>query len=85
MMTIDRRREERTEVDEVAYISGDGSSLRCRVRNISEHGAAVELPGSRHMRSRFTLMLESGRVAKQCRLIWSMGNQIGVEFLPDGT
>ena len=37
-MTTDRRRQERTEIDEVAYISRDGSSLRCRVKNISDHG-----------------------------------------------
>lgn len=84
-MTTDRRRQERTEVDEVAYISGDGSSLRCRVRNISDHGAAIELADSRYVRPLFTLMLERNRVIKQCRVIWRMGSQIGVEFLEDGT
>ena len=40
----ERRSVERTEVNEVAYISGDGSSVRCRVVNISTEGAAVEVP-----------------------------------------
>lgn len=77
----DRRRQERIEVDEVAYIAGDGSSMRCRVRNLTDHGAAIELPESRYMRPRFTLMLERGRVVRECRLIWSSGNRIGVEFI----
>jgi len=83
-MTTDCRRQERTEVDEAAYISGDGSSLRCRVRNISDHGAAIELPESRYMRPRFTLMFERSRVSRQCHLIWSSGNRIGVEFIDQG-
>ncbi|MDH2405073.1 hypothetical protein QCM77_34920 [Bradyrhizobium sp. SSUT18] len=35
---IERRKLERIDVDEVAYISGDGASLRCRVVNMSEEG-----------------------------------------------
>lgn len=83
-MTTDRRRQERSEVDEVAYISGDGSSLRCRVRNISDYGAAIELPDSRYMRPRFTVMFERNRMVRECQLIWSMGNRIGVEFVDEG-
>ncbi|WP_409188722.1 PilZ domain-containing protein [Bradyrhizobium sp. RDM4] len=44
MMTDERRRVERNAVIEIAYIFGDGSSIRCCVINISEHGAAIELP-----------------------------------------
>ncbi len=77
----ERRKTERTEVDEVAYLAGDGSSIRCRVLNLSERGAAIELPEKRYMRSQFTLMLERDRTTRSCRLIWSSGNRIGVEFL----
>ena len=34
----ERRELERIDVDEVAYISGDGSSLRCRLVNMSAKG-----------------------------------------------
>ncbi|MCJ9700814.1 MULTISPECIES: PilZ domain-containing protein [unclassified Bradyrhizobium] len=76
----DRRKLERIDVDEVAYISGDGSSLRCRVVNMSEQGASIELPSRRYMNSAFKLMLEKDRVVRSCRLVWSSGNRIGVEF-----
>ena len=76
----ERRQLERIDVDEVAYISGDGSSLRCRVVNMSAHGAAIELPTKRHMNSTFKLMLEKDRIIRSCRLVWSSGDRIGVSF-----
>lgn len=77
---IERRKLERIDVDEIAYISGDGASLRCRVVNMSEQGAAVELPAKRHVNSTFKLMLEKDRIVRSCRLIWSSDNLIGVSF-----
>ncbi len=79
----ERREVERTNVDEVAYISGDGASLRCRVFNISEKGAAIELPIKQYMRSNFKLMLEKDRIVKHCCLVWSSDNRIGVVFTGD--
>lgn len=79
----ERREIGRTSVDEVAYISGDGASLRCRVFNISEKGAAIELPTKQHMRSYFKLMLERDRIVRHCRLVWSSDNRIGVVFTGD--
>ncbi|MFC4921549.1 MULTISPECIES: PilZ domain-containing protein [Bradyrhizobium] len=76
------RKAERAEVDEVAYLAGDGSSARCRVLSLSYHGAASELPENHHVRPQFTLMLERDRTTRVCRLIWSSCVQIGVEF-PD--
>ena len=80
----ERREVERTNVDEIAYISGDGASLRCRVCNISDKGAAIELSTKRHMRSNFQLMLEKDRIIKNCRLVWSSDNRLGVVFV-DGS
>ena len=77
---IDRRKLERIDVDEVAYISGDGASLRCRVVNMSEHGASIELPSKQYMNSTFKLMLEKDRIIRSCRLVWLSGNLIGVSF-----
>ncbi|MDF0493118.1 PilZ domain-containing protein [Bradyrhizobium yuanmingense] len=77
---IERRKLERIEVDEVAYVFGDGASLRCRVVNMSDQGAAIELPSKQYMNSTFKLMLERDRSIRSCRLIWSSGNLIGVAF-----
>ncbi|WBL77255.1 PilZ domain-containing protein [Bradyrhizobium xenonodulans] len=76
----ERRKLERIDVDEVAYISGDGASLRCRVVNMSDQGAAIELPSKRYVTPTFKLMLEKDRIIRSCRLIWSSDNLIGVAF-----
>jgi len=77
----DRRKQEREEVNEPAYISGDGSSLHCHVVNLSGHGAAIDVSNVQYIRQRFDLMLERDRIVRRCHLIWSSGNRIGVEFL----
>ncbi|QIO98835.1 PilZ domain-containing protein [Bradyrhizobium symbiodeficiens] len=77
----ERRKHDRTEVNEIAYIFGDGSSLRCRVLNFSEEGAAIELPDQRCTSSQFKLMIENNRAIRNCRLIWSSGSRIGVKFV----
>ena len=76
----ERRKLKRIDVDEVAYIFGDGASLRCRVVNMSEQGAAIELPTKRYVNSTFRLMLEKDRIIRSCRLVWSSGDRIGVSF-----
>jgi len=76
----ERRKQQRIDVDEIAYIFGDGASLRCRVINVSEEGAAIELPAKQHINSSFKLMFERDRSTRTCRLIWSINNMIGVAF-----
>ncbi|WP_245481430.1 PilZ domain-containing protein [Bradyrhizobium sp. LVM 105] len=77
---IERRKLERIEVDEVAYIFGDGASLRCRVINMSDQGAAIELPSRSYVNPTFKLMLDKDRSVRSCRLVWSSDNLIGVKF-----
>jgi hypothetical protein len=76
----DRRKSPREEVDEPAYISGDGSSTRCRVVNASTEGVAIEVPNAAYIPPQFKLMTERDRVIRTCRVIWMMKNRIGVAF-----
>jgi hypothetical protein len=76
----DRRKAGRSEVDQVAFISVAGSSTRCRIVNISDEGAAIEMPDAAHMVDRFQLMIESDRSIRNCRIAWIKKNRIGVEF-----
>jgi hypothetical protein len=76
----DRRRHPRAEIDEAAFISVDGSSTSCRVRNISIDGAAIEVPNPSYIPDRFQLMTERDRVIRSCRTVWISGNKIGVAF-----
>ncbi len=77
----ERRKVPRIEVDEPAFISGDGSSMRCHVVNISPEGAAIDVPNPAYVASRFNLMLESDRLIRKCKLVWIMKTRIGVVFV----
>jgi PilZ domain len=77
----ERRKVPRIEVDEPAFISGDGSSTRCRVVNISPEGAAIDVPNPAYVSARFNLMLESDRSIRECKLVWIMKTRIGVVFV----
>ena len=76
----DRRRGPRADVDEPAYISSHGSSTRCRVVNISAEGAAIDVPDPVFVPARFQLMTETDRVVRDCRIVWTKQNRIGVIF-----
>jgi PilZ domain len=76
----ERRRGPRTDVDEPAYISSHGSSTRCRVVNISAEGAAIDVPDPVFIPARFQLMTEKDRVIRDCRIVWTKQNRIGVVF-----
>ncbi|MBR1237369.1 PilZ domain-containing protein [Bradyrhizobium sp. AUGA SZCCT0182] len=81
-MTDERRKSQRTVVDEIAYISSSGSSTRCRIANMSEDGAALDVPDASHIPTSFHLMTERDRIVRSCRIVWIKQNRIGVEFEP---
>jgi hypothetical protein len=81
----ERRKSTRTIVDQTAYISSFGSSTRCVVRNISEDGAALEVPDPSHLPTQFELMTEADRVVRTCKVVWIMKNTVGVVFDPADT
>lgn len=81
-LEFDRRKSERAEVDEVAFISVAGSSTRCQIVNISSDGAAVDVPDAAYIPNRFRLMTERDRVVRNCKIAWIRENRIGVEFEP---
>jgi hypothetical protein len=76
----ERRQYPRREVDEPAYIFGDGSSTRCSIINMSEDGAAIELPKGFLPPDQFQLMLLRDRIVRNCRMVWTMRDRIGVQF-----
>jgi hypothetical protein len=39
----EKRKHQRTDINEPAYISAAGSVMRCVVRNISQEGAAIDV------------------------------------------
>ena len=82
-MLKDRRDSPRRVINRIAkFHSGAGSLPRdCMVTDISEQGARlyseIEIP------ERFTLSLsgEGHSVRRECRVVWRLGGELGVEFV----
>ncbi|KAB2918510.1 MAG: PilZ domain-containing protein [Hyphomicrobiaceae bacterium] len=57
------------------------STLPCRVRNISETGARLEIGGSLNAPDTFDLIIEIDGLEARCEVIRRNGNQIAVRFV----
>jgi hypothetical protein len=76
-----RRRHERHSIDRVAKIQSASSLPRdCLVTDISEGGARLYAEGI-VVPDQFVLLLTGSRTMRhECRVVWRLGNEIGVEF-----
>lgn len=64
----------------VAEINRDGSTMNCVVRNISEHGACVELDSAARLPEHITLRVARKGRAFLARLVWRQANKVGLAF-----
>jgi hypothetical protein len=69
----------RTALKSARIIAKDGTTVECRVRNISEGGARLELAGPQLLPHTFELHI-SGLPPRLCNLRWAKGNLVGVQF-----
>lgn len=77
----EKRKHPRTEIDEPAYVSADGSVMSCVVRNISPEGAAIDVENPAFVPSRFRLVLRRDSSVRECRIAWIQKNRIGLSFV----
>ena len=80
-MLKERRRHERRSINRVAKIQSAGSLPRdCLVTDISDGGARLYAEGI-VIPDQFVLLLTGSRTERrECRVVWRLGNEIGVEF-----
>jgi PilZ domain len=80
-MLKERRRHERHTINRVAKIQSAGSLARdCLVTDISESGARLYAEGI-VIPDEFVLLLTGVKtMRRECRVVWRLGNEIGVEF-----
>lgn len=76
----EKRKHQRTEINEPAYVSAGGSVMRCVVRNISSDGAAIDVENPAFVPSRFRLVIASNSITHDCTVIWIREKRIGVAF-----
>jgi hypothetical protein len=77
----EKRKHQRTEINEPAYVSAGGSVMRCVVRNISPDGAAIDVDNPAFVPAQFRLVMASDSSTRDCRVIWIQQNRIGLEFV----
>jgi hypothetical protein len=76
----EKRKHQRTETNQPAYVSADGSVMRCVVRNISQEGAAIDVDNPSFVPAKFRLVMASDSSTRDCTVIWSRDKRIGVAF-----
>lgn len=57
------------------------ATLPCGVRDLSEHGARLQVEGSIGAPDTFELIVELDGLEAQCEVAWRRGRDIGVRFL----
>ena len=77
----EKRKHQRTEIDEPAYVSAGGSVMHCTVRNISPDGAAIDVDNPAFVPAQFRLVMASDSSTHDCRMIWIREKRIGVAFV----
>jgi hypothetical protein len=77
----EKRKHQRTEINEPAYVSAGGSVMRCVVRNISPDGAAIDVENPAFVPGQFRLVMARGYSTQDCRVIWIREKRIGVSFV----
>jgi PilZ domain len=79
--TGERRSEPRKRVFKGGSISFETvTGLGCVVRNLSPHGALIELSASVDLPDEFTLIIKPEMLKRTCRIVWRSKNLFGVRF-----
>jgi hypothetical protein len=81
-MTTERRRAQRLKTFKGGLIIfGLSPPVDCIVRNLSELGAGLELKAAVPMSDNFQLLLKPELTKRNCRVVWRLGNRVGVAFV----
>jgi hypothetical protein len=83
-MSAERRDGHREAVDEfVAIIDNAGAIFtRCKMTDVSETGAQLQIAQTCDVPDRFTLLLLQGSVRRSCEVAWRRDDLLGVTFVP---
>jgi hypothetical protein len=77
----EKRKYQRTEINQPAYVSSGGSVMSCVVRNISPEGAAIDVENPAFVPPQFRLVMASDSSVHECKVAWIQQNRIGVTFV----
>lgn len=61
-------------------LPGSASAFSCVMRNLSEHGALIELPSTIGIPAAVILETQDGTLKRLCRVAWRTETRLGLEF-----
>ncbi len=77
---MEKRRADRTRVLKAGMIEFPGGAFSCMVRNLSEAGAALDVPSPSGIPDHFTLVIPTEGSRFSCYRVWRKDRRIGVAF-----
>ena len=77
---MEKRASQRNRVLKVGIIEFPGGAFSCMVRNMSERGAALDVPSLAGIPYDFTLVIPLEGRRFYCRSVWRKERRIGVSF-----
>jgi PilZ domain len=76
----EKRKYQRTEINEPAYVTSAGSVMSCMVRNISPEGAAIDVENPAFVPEQFRLVMANDSSIRECKVIWIQQKRVGIAF-----
>jgi PilZ domain len=76
----EKRKSARRRVLKSGTIEFETGAYSCAIRNLSENGAALEVPYTPPVPHEFELVMQADQVRRRCRVIWRKENRLGVAF-----
>jgi hypothetical protein len=79
---VERRAFGRTMINRgvLMYFAGRDAVQTCCVRDVTNHGAGIQLTGLNIVPSEFGISFDNFRTMRRCRLIWRDGDFVGAAF-----
>ncbi len=77
---MDKRAAQRMRVLKAGMIEFPGGAFSCMVRNLSQEGAALDVPSPIGIPDHFTLVIQTEGTRFFCRSVWRKDRRIGVAF-----
>lgn len=82
MVEVERRKLPRHRTLKAGLIAFNrAATIECRVRNLSEIGACLDVVSQVGIPDEFTLLVEHEHLKKKCRVIWRNPDRLGIEFI----
>jgi hypothetical protein len=82
MVEVERRKLPRHRTLKAGLIAFNrAATIECRVRNLSQIGACLDVVSQVGIPDEFVLVVEHDQLKKKCRVIWRKPSRLGVEFI----